>query len=60
MIPKDVWEWDEHARVYMRFGVHELGNWKYDFGPGKIERYYYLKLQVYNIFLLIESYQMDL
>ena len=46
MIPKDVWEWDEHARVYMRFGVHELGNWKYDFGPGKIERYYYLKLQV--------------
>lgn len=39
IIPKDVWEWDIDARVYMRFGVPELGNWDYNYGPGQVERY---------------------
>ena len=39
VIPKDVWEWDESAKVYMRFGIPELGNWETNQGPGVIERY---------------------
>ena len=38
MIPKDIWEWNESAEVYMRFGVPKLGNWEHDYGPGHIER----------------------
>ena len=39
VIPKDVWEWDESAKVCMRFGNPELGNWETDYGPGQVERY---------------------
>ena len=59
VIPKDVWEWDEDARVYMRFGVHELGNWDYDYGPGQVERYILIELLDDIQHISIGNYLMD-
>ena len=39
ILPKSVWNWDEKSKVYMRFGSFYFGEFKYDFGPGEIERY---------------------
>ena len=38
IIPTRVWGWDEKSAVYMRFEQEELGKWRYDYGPGVVER----------------------
>lgn len=39
-IYKEAWPgWNEDALVYMRFGGENFGDFKYDVGPGEIERY---------------------
>ena len=37
LLPKAAWEWDDStSEVYMRFMHKDLGEWKYDFGPGEV------------------------
>ena len=38
VIPKDLWEWNEDAKVFISFGVPELGSWERNYGPGYNER----------------------
>lgn len=38
LLPKKAWEWNEKSEVYMRFGRSQFGDFKYDVGPGEIER----------------------
>lgn len=38
IVPKDVWKWDEKSKVYMRFGGFYFGEFKFDFGPGVIDK----------------------
>lgn len=39
VIPVGLWQWNEKSKVYIRFGLPQLGNWKFDYGPGIRERY---------------------
>ena len=39
IVPLDIWEWDDKSGIYIRFGHHHFGNWRFDAGPGKIIRY---------------------
>ena len=37
ILPKAAWYWNEStSQVYIRFGIKQLGDWKYNFGPGKV------------------------
>lgn len=40
ILPKAAWEWDDNtSQVYMRFMHENLGNGKFDYGPGCLIRY---------------------
>ncbi len=39
LLPVQCWGIQE-PKIYLRFGNDALGQWKYDHGPGSIERYY--------------------
>lgn len=40
LVHKEAWGWeDKSSQVYMRFEGDPYGNFQYDYGPGKIERY---------------------
>ena len=48
IVPIKAWEWDERSSIYIRFGPKFLGEWKYDYGPGKFVRYSYKSLYCFE------------
>ena len=42
IIPVGLWQWNQESQVYIRFGIPQLGNWDYDYGPGIEERYTFI------------------
>ena len=39
LVHQPIWEWDAESQMFVRFGNPELGNFQYDYGPFKVDRY---------------------
>ena len=39
LVPLAAWEWDDRSKMHIRFGLIELGDWKYNCGDFQMRLY---------------------